>query len=93
MALVDDEALVLDERAALLRVAGLAARDAPAEAVFAAVSELGARLLGGQAGAVVRFAGDERGVVVGSWRDGGTRGFPVNAELDFDRRNSATACW
>jgi signal transduction histidine kinase len=91
MALASDEVVVVDERAALLRIAGLVARDAPDEAVFAAVCELGARLLGADAGAVVRFVGDERGVVVGAWREGGSRGLPVNAELDFDRRHSALA--
>ncbi len=35
--------------------------------------------------------GDQRAVVVGVWREGGIHGFQVNAELDFDARNSATA--
>jgi signal transduction histidine kinase len=46
-------------------------------------------MLGAEAGGVMRFLGDERAVVVGVWRSGGTRGMPINAELDFDRRNSA----
>jgi signal transduction histidine kinase len=33
--------------------------------------------------------GDERGVIVGVWRAGGIRGMPINAEVDFDRRDSA----
>ena len=61
----------------------------PEEAIFDAVAEEAARVLGTEATAVVRFLGDERAVVVAVWRDGGTQGMPVNAELDFDRRNSA----
>src|SRR3954447_15475856 len=71
------------DRAGLLRVALLVAGDAPLAEVFAATSEQVARRLGVEAGAVLRYVGDERAVVVGVWRDGGNRGFPVNAELDF----------
>src|SRR5688500_11363660 len=78
------------ERAtALLHIATLIARDAPAEIVFATVAEEVARSLGSEAGSVLQFLGDERAVIVGAWNDGGIRGFPVNAELDFDRANSA----
>ena len=38
---------------------------------------------------MLRLLGAERAVVVGAWREGGTRGMPINAEIDFDRRNSA----
>ena len=38
---------------------------------------------------MLRYIGDERAVVVGVWREGGGRRLPVNAELDFDVRNSA----
>jgi signal transduction histidine kinase len=62
---------------------------APEEAIFGAVAEEVGRVLGAEATAVLRFLGDERAVIVGVWREGGTRGMPVNAELDFDRRNSA----
>ena len=37
----------------------------------------------------MRFIGGERAVIVGVHRTGGVRGLPVNAELDFDRANSA----
>ena len=62
---------------------------APEEAIFGAVAEEVGRVLGVEATAVLRYLGDERAVVVGVWREGGTRGMPVNAEIDFDRRNSA----
>jgi GAF domain-containing protein len=74
---------------ALLEVATLIARDAPQEVLFATVSEHVARRLGTEAASVLRYVGDERAVVVGVWREGGSRGLPVNAELDFDERNSA----
>src|SRR4051812_40042089 len=77
------------EETGLLQVALLVARDAPLEDVFAAVSEQIARRLRIEAGAVLRYVGDERAVIEGTWREGGSRSFPVNAELDFDRRNSA----
>jgi signal transduction histidine kinase len=79
-----------DDQAALLQVAMLVLRDAPPETVFGAVAEQTARRLGTEAAVVLRFLGDERAVVVGVWREDGIRGLPVNAELDFDARNSAT---
>jgi signal transduction histidine kinase len=78
-----------DEQAALLAVALLVAREAPEDELFAMVSEQVARRLGAEAASVLRFVGDERAIVVGVWREGGNRGLPVNAELDFDHRNSA----
>jgi signal transduction histidine kinase len=77
-------------QAELLDVAMLIVREAPADEVFGAVAERAAERLGTEASAVLRYLGDERAVVVGVWRKGGSRGFPVNAELDFDARNSAT---
>jgi GAF domain-containing protein len=79
-----------EEQAALLRIAMLIVRDAPLEAVFGAVAEQAARRLRAEAAVVLRFVGDTRAVVVGVWREDGVRGFPVNAELDFDSRNSAS---
>jgi signal transduction histidine kinase len=79
----------VSEQAALLRIALLVARDEPHNALFAAVAEEGARLLGAESGEVFRFIGAERAVVVGVWRAGSSRGLPVNAELDFDRATSA----
>ena len=78
-----------DEQAALLEIAMLVARDAPAATVFGAVAEAASRRLGTESAVVLRYVGDERAVVVGTWRDG-SRGLPVNAEIDFDTRNSAT---
>jgi len=82
---------VAEERAAaLLEIATLIAREAPDELVFATVAEHVAQQLGADATSVLRYVGDERAVIVGVWRDGGGRGFPVNAELDFDPTNSVS---
>jgi signal transduction histidine kinase len=78
-----------DEQSALLEIAMLIAREAPAATVFEAVAEASARRLSTDSAAVLRYVGDERAVVEGVWREGASRGLPVNAELDFDRRNSA----
>ena len=84
-----DHARSLQEQAAIRRVAILVAKEAGDDVLFAAAAEQAARLAGVDAGGVLRYMGDARAVVVGVWRDGGTRGFPVNAEIDFDRTNSA----
>jgi len=59
-------------------------RDAHSE-----VARHAAHAVGADAAGVMRLLGAERAVIVGVWRSGGTRGMPINAELDFDRRNSA----
>ncbi len=89
MATRSAEGQAVDEQAALLSVALLVAREAPEEVLFAAAAEQVARALCTEAASVLRFIGDERAVVIGVWREGGNRGLPVNAELDFDHRNSA----
>jgi signal transduction histidine kinase len=73
----------------LLAIAKLVAARLPEEEVFAAVAERVAHASAVEAAAVLRYLGDERAVVVGSWREGGPRGMPVNAELDFDVDASA----
>ena len=82
---------VVQEQAALLRIAMLVARDEPLDSLFGAVSAEVAQLLGVEAGAVMRFIGGERAVIVGVHRTGGVRGLPVNAELDFDRAGAPSA--
>src|SRR5215217_7187833 len=74
---------------AVVEIATLIAREAPEEILFGTVAEHVAHHLGADAASVLQFVGDERAVIVGVWRDGGGRGFPVNAELDFGRENSA----
>jgi GAF domain-containing protein len=74
---------------ALLAVARLVAAEVPEQAVFDAVCEQLAAVTGAPATSVLRYVGDERAVALASWREGGARGVPVNAELDFDDTNSA----
>jgi GAF domain-containing protein len=74
---------------ALLEIATLIAREAPEEVLLATVAERAARRVGTEAASVLRYIGDERAVVIGVWRTDGSRGLPVNAEVDFDSRNSA----
>jgi len=78
-----------EELAAQHRVALLVARAAPLDTVFHTAGEQVAMLLGAAAGAVLRFLGEERAVVLSSWREAGTRGLPVNAEVDFEGPQSA----
>jgi signal transduction histidine kinase len=73
----------------LLAIAKVVAARAPEDTVFSTAAQEIARAFGVEGGAVLRYLGDERAVVVGSWREGGPRGMPVNAELDFDAGNSA----
>ncbi|MDA0164492.1 hypothetical protein OM076_29750 [Solirubrobacter ginsenosidimutans] len=80
---------VVQEQAALLRIAMLVAKDEPLDSLFGAVSAEVAQLLGVEAGAVMRYIGGERAVIVGVHRTTGVRGLPVNAELDFNRTTSA----
>lgn len=75
---------------ALLEIATLIASEAPDELVFGTVAEHIADHLGAEAATILRYVGDERGIVIGSYREGRYRGFPVNAELDFDPNNSAS---
>src|SRR4051794_38663931 len=80
---------VVEEQSALLRVAMLVARDTSLPQLFTAVAAEGARVLGVDAGGVLRYVGAERAVVVGVWRGDGKRKLPVNAELDFHQMDSA----
>jgi signal transduction histidine kinase len=86
---ISEERAAHERASGLLEIATLIAREAPEEVLFATVAQHVARRLGIEAASVLRYVGDERAVVVGVWREGGSRGLPVNAELDFDVRNSA----
>lgn len=80
---------VFDEQSVLLRVATLVARETRLDHFFEQVSVEAASLLGIDATGVMRYLDDGRAVVVGVYRAGGARMLPVNAELDFDRAESA----
>jgi len=80
---------VVDEQSVLLRVATLVAREARLDQFFEQASVEAASLLGIDATGVMQYLDDGRAVVVGVYRAGGARMLPVNAELDFDRADSA----
>jgi signal transduction histidine kinase len=88
MAIREELRMQVSEQA-LLAVARLIARNVPEETLFAAACEQVARVTGATSASLLRYAGDERAVAVGTWRADGKGGVPVNAELDFDHTNSA----
>jgi signal transduction histidine kinase len=91
MAMAAADVARAEELAAQHRLALQVAQGAALETIFATASEQIATLLGAAAGAVLRFVGEERAVVLSVWRQPGTRGLPVNAELDFQGSDSALA--
>jgi GAF domain-containing protein len=72
---------LVEEQAALHRVATLVARAAPPEQIFAAVADEAARLLGLPRIEVVRFGPGESGTVIGA---SGDHPFPVGSTWSFD---------
>jgi signal transduction histidine kinase len=77
---------LLEEQAALRRVATLVARAVPAAEVFAAVAEEAGRLLGTDAAAVTRFEADDTVTVVTGWsRDGDP--LPIGSRFPIEPRS------
>jgi signal transduction histidine kinase len=84
---------IVDEQAALRRVATLTARGVCHEELFAVVNQELARLVGADAAALLRFESDETITLVAAWNSAGTplpvgEREPVNAAL---RRMRGTA--
>jgi PAS domain S-box-containing protein len=75
----DEQALrsLLDEQAALRRVATTVASEADQETVSAVVTEEVGRLLGGHTANMVRYTPDGWAVVTGGWSTGAARNVPV----------------
>ena len=66
--------MLVEEQAALNRVAVTVATETAAERVFDVVTEEVARLLGADAANLVRFGSDpDEGVIVGKWSEPGVR--------------------
>jgi signal transduction histidine kinase len=78
-----------EEQAALRRVATLVARAAPAEEVFAAITEEAARLLGADYTAMSRYEPDGARTIVGSWSSSGAA-YPVGSRIGLGGRNVNT---
>lgn len=73
----------------LAALLGLGRGEAADAVAFSEIARQAAAMVPANGGAVLRLLGAQRAVIVGEWREGDTRGMPVNAELDFDRFNSA----
>ena len=81
---------LLEEHAALRRVATLVASAATPEQVFQAVTEEAGQLLGARASATVRFDA-ETAVIVGRWNDGEGGGFEVGTLVPYTDPDGPTA--
>jgi signal transduction histidine kinase len=86
---VDPDRLV-EEQAALRRVATLVASAATPEQVFAAVAEEAGRLLGARSSGTVRFD-EHAAVVVGRWNSGELGGFEVETLVPYTDPEGPTA--
>ena len=73
-----------DEQAALRRVATLVAREAPADEVFAAVTEEVGTLVGAQTATTYCFRSSEEALAVGTWSEQGAEAVSVGRRLRLD---------
>ena len=73
-----------EEQAALRRVATLVAREAPADEVFAAVTEEVGRLVGAQTANTYCFEGSDEALAVGTWSEPGAAGVSIGRRLRLD---------
>ena len=80
----EELAAVAGEQSALLRVATLVAREAPAQDVFALVAEEVARLLDVQLSTMLRFDGHDDATVVGRWSVEGIDAMPTGTTVVLD---------
>src|SRR4051794_10903959 len=83
---------LLAEQAALRRVATLVAGDVPADAIFAAVSEGAARVVGAESGAIGRYEGETL-TIVGRWDDAGYRGIPLGTTVSVHDEGVMGKVW
>ncbi|HEV7678922.1 MAG TPA: GAF domain-containing protein [Candidatus Dormibacteraeota bacterium] len=81
---------LVDEQAALRRVATLVAGQAPADAIFAAVAQEAAQLLGADVGTMSRYEPNElMATIVGTWSESGGGGLPVGTRMPLLRDSVA----
>jgi signal transduction histidine kinase len=80
---------LLDEQAALRRVATLVARGTDRLSVFAAVTREVGRLLGADVANMIRFE-DDHGTIVGGWSGGPTSELPVGHRISMAQDSAAT---
>lgn len=82
--------LVIEEQAALRRVATLVAKGASPSGVFAAVAEEVGRLLGSPSTRLLRYEADGTGSVVATWSETGI-GIPAGTRLSLEGENVAAS--
>jgi signal transduction histidine kinase len=83
-------AALVEEQAALRRVATLVAGQAPAEAIFTAVAQEAAQLLGADVGTMSRYEPDDSvATIVGTWSESGDGGLPVGTRMPLVRDSVA----
>ena len=75
---------LLEEQAALRRVATLVAVERDPGRVLSAVTEEAGRRLGAQTANLARFEGGDRAVIVGEWSEGAVPSMPIGAEVTMD---------
>jgi signal transduction histidine kinase len=81
---------LVDEQAALRRVATLVAGHAPAETIFAAVALEAAHLVGADVGRMSRYDRDESvATIVAAWSESGDSGLPVGTRMPLLRDSVA----
>jgi PAS domain S-box-containing protein len=80
----EDMRALAEQQGALRRVATLAAAEAPAEEIFAAVAEEAARVVAAQAASVFRYESATTARVVGRWGGPELTGFPTGTVLTLD---------
>jgi signal transduction histidine kinase len=81
---------LVDEQAALRRVATLVTRGAPADELFAAVPEEAGQLLQASQTTMIRYGSDGTSTVVASWRRTGEAVPPVGARERLGGKNLTT---
>jgi GAF domain-containing protein len=79
---------LLEEQAALRRVATLVARDTDRLEVFAAVAEEVGRLFGADVTSMIRFD-DGHGTIVGGWSKGPTPTAPIGVRVSMEQDSTA----
>jgi PAS domain S-box-containing protein len=81
---------LVDEQAALRRVATAVARSTDPGQVFAVVTEEVGRLLGAQSSNMVRFEDELRATVVGAWNQGDVHNVPLGDTVRMDGDTAST---
>jgi PAS domain S-box-containing protein len=80
---VTERRRMLDEQAALRRVATLVAEGTPADELLTAVTQEVAQLFQGEAAQLVRYESQHTMTVVGGWRDSGDLSFPIGTVIEL----------